>query len=52
MCVCVWCVCLCVCVCVCVCVSVREYDNISPLDNWMTTMLLRVKKTIGACVVA
>ena len=26
--------------------AVKEYDSISRLDNWLTTMLLRVKKTI------
>ncbi|KAK9394346.1 alpha-soluble NSF attachment protein [Crotalus adamanteus] len=26
--------------------SVKEYDSISRLDQWLTTMLLRVKKTI------
>lgn len=29
------------------CVSqVKEYDAISRLDQWLTTMLLRIKKTI------
>ena len=27
--------------------DVFEYDSISPLDPWKTTMLLRVKKTLG-----
>lgn len=26
--------------------QVKEYDSISRLDQWLTTMLLRVKKTI------
>lgn len=26
--------------------SVKEYDSISRLDQWLTTMLLRIKKTI------
>ncbi|XP_041090419.1 alpha-soluble NSF attachment protein-like isoform X2 [Polyodon spathula] len=26
--------------------SVKEYDTISRLDQWLTTMLLRIKKTI------
>ena len=26
--------------------AVRDYDSISRLDQWYTTMLLRVKKTI------
>ncbi|XP_044523274.1 alpha-soluble NSF attachment protein isoform X3 [Gracilinanus agilis] len=26
--------------------SVREYDSISRMDQWLTTMLLRIKKTI------
>ena len=26
---------------------VYEYDSISPLDSWKTTLLLRVKKTIN-----
>lgn len=26
--------------------AVREYDSISRLDQWYTTMLLRVKKSI------
>lgn len=26
--------------------AVKEYDSISRLDQWLTTMLLRVKKTI------
>lgn len=25
---------------------VKEYDSISRLDQWLTTMLLRIKKTI------
>ena len=28
--------------------AVKEYDSISRLDQWYTTMLLRVKKTIQA----
>lgn len=27
-------------------VQVKEYDSISRLDQWLTTMLLRIKKTI------
>lgn len=26
--------------------QVKEYDSISRLDQWLTTMLLRIKKTI------
>lgn len=26
--------------------QVKEYDTISRLDQWLTTMLLRIKKTI------
>lgn len=26
--------------------AVKEYDSISRLDQWLTTMLLRIKKTI------
>lgn len=26
--------------------KVKEYDSISRLDQWLTTMLLRIKKTI------
>lgn len=26
--------------------QVKEYDAISRLDQWLTTMLLRIKKTI------
>lgn len=29
-----------------VCPQVKEYDSISRLDQWLTTMLLRIKKTI------
>lgn len=28
------------------CRQVKEYDSISRLDQWLTTMLLRIKKTI------
>lgn len=28
------------------CRQVKEYDTISRLDQWLTTMLLRIKKTI------
>lgn len=28
------------------CTQVKEYDAISRLDQWLTTMLLRIKKTI------
>lgn len=28
------------------CLQVKEYDSISRLDQWLTTMLLRIKKTI------
>ena len=27
--------------------AVKEYDNMSRLDNWCTTLLLRVKKAIN-----
>ena len=27
--------------------AVKNYDSISRLDQWLTTMLLRVKKTIS-----
>ena len=27
--------------------AIREYNNITPLDNWKTTMLLRVKNSIA-----
>jgi len=27
--------------------AVKAYDSISRLDNWYTTMLLRVKKSMG-----
>jgi alpha-soluble NSF attachment protein len=27
--------------------SVKDYDNISRLDNWCTTLLLRVKKNLN-----
>lgn len=28
--------------------TVKEYDSISRLDQWYTTMLLRIKKSIAA----
>lgn len=28
--------------------AVKEYDSISRLDQWLTAMLLRVKKSINA----
>ena len=28
--------------------TVKDYDSISRLDQWYTTMLLRIKKTISA----
>ncbi|CAB1349384.1 unnamed protein product [Coregonus sp. 'balchen'] len=30
----------------CKLVKVKEYDTVSRLDQWLTTMLLRIKKTI------
>lgn len=29
-----------------VCLQVKEFDSISRLDQWHTTLLLRIKKTI------
>ena len=28
-------------------VLVQEYDNISPLDKWLTTVLLKIKKSLN-----
>ena len=27
---------------------VQEYDAVSPLDDWMTTILLRIKKSLNS----